>query len=47
MAHEASLRYHMSGNTTSKKMGPRGVLTNEEEGAICTYIEEMVDCGLP
>ena len=27
-------------------MGPKGVLTIEEETALCHYIEEMVDCGL-
>ena len=38
----------MSSKTTFRKIcTSRGVLTNIEEVALCTYIEKMADCGLP
>jgi hypothetical protein len=33
-------------NEKSKKMGPRGVLTKEEDVAMITWILTMEDCGL-
>ena len=42
-----SLRDHISGKTTSRKMGPAPTLTKEEEEALIHYLEEMVDLGHP
>ena len=42
-----SLRDHISGKTTSRKMGPAPTLTKEEEEALIHHLEEMVDLGHP
>ena len=42
----SSLKDHMNGKTRFKKMGPKSVLTAEEEIALYHYIEEMAKCGL-
>ena len=44
---KSSIRDHMNGRTKTRKMGPKGVLSEEEEIALCTYIEDMAECGLP
>ena len=42
-----SLRDHYEGRTTKRKIGPRTVLTEEEEKKLMEYIEIMVDWGHP
>ena len=42
-----SLRDHMSGRTTSKKMGPAPTLTTKEEGGLVKYLADMVEIGHP
>ena len=42
----SSIRDHMNGKTRSRKMDPKGVLTVEDETALCNYIEEMTNYGL-
>lgn len=32
-----SFSYHLNGRTKSKKMGPKGVLTKQEDEAIATW----------
>ena len=41
-----SLRDHISGKIRSKKMGPQGMLTEEEKSALYEYIEEVVNQGM-
>ena len=42
---KSSLRDHVIGKTRSRKMGPKGVLTDEEEFALCEFIQEMREIG--
>ena len=42
----SSLRDYMNGRTKSRNMGPRGIITKEEENVLCVYIEDIVDCRL-
>ncbi len=37
---------HLNGKTISRKMGPRGVLTEEEDVIIITWTLVMGECGL-
>ena len=41
------LRDHYLGITTSRKRGPQGVLTAEEEKALVVYLDEMIALGHP
>ena len=43
----SSLKDHMVGKTKSRKMGLLEVLSIAEEHALCVYIEDMAECGLP
>ena len=43
----SSLRDHLSGRTTSRKIGPKIVLIKQEEGMIITYIAKMLEIGQP
>ena len=43
----SSLRDHYLGITTSRKRGPQGVLTAEEEKALVVYLDEMIALGHP
>ena len=43
----SSLRDHYFGITTSRKRGPQGVLTAEEEKALVVYLDEMIALGHP
>ena len=43
----SSLRNHLSGKTKTRKIGPKIILTKQEEGMIITYIDEMLDIGQP
>jgi hypothetical protein len=42
----SSLSNHLNGKTRSKKMGPRRVLTNEEDSAMITWTLIMQECAL-
>ena len=42
-----SLRDHLSGRTTSRKVGAKTILTRKEEGFVIEYIDEMLDIGQP
>ena len=42
----SNLRDHIMGKTKSRKIGPKRVLTKEEELAFCDYIGDMTECGL-
>ena len=44
---KSSLRDHLSGRTTSRKIGAKTVLTKQEEGLIIEYMDEMVEIGHP
>ena len=44
---KSSLRDHLSGRTTSRKIGAKTVLTKQEKGLIIEYIDEMVEIGHP
>ena len=41
----SSLRDHLSGRTTSKKVGAKTILTKQEQGFVIEYIDEMLDIG--
>ena len=41
----SSLRDYLSGKTTTRKIGPKTILTRQEEGKIIEYIDEMLDVG--
>jgi hypothetical protein len=41
-----SLLSHISGRTITRKMGLQGVLTNEEDGTIATWVLNMQMVGL-
>ena len=43
---KSSIRDHIKRRTKSRKMGPKEVLSEEEEIALCTYIEDMAECRL-
>ena len=43
----SSLRDHYLGKTTSRKRGPQGVLTAEEEQALVGYLDKMIALGHP
>ena len=43
----SSLRDHLSGRTTSRKIGAKTVLTKQEKGLIIEYMDEMVEIGHP
>ena len=42
-----SLRDHMSGKKTSRKIGPPPILTKEEKEDLLHYLEDMVELGHP
>ena len=42
-----TLRDHYLGKRTSRKMGGKGVLSKEEDDALCKYILGMAEIGLP
>ncbi len=42
----SSISYHLNGKTISKKMGPRGVPTEEEDVAMIAWTLTMEKCGL-
>ena len=44
---KSSLRDRMSGKTKSRKMGPRSILSQEEERSLCEYVEDMAHLELP
>ena len=44
---KSSLRDHLSGKTTTKRIGPKTVLSKQEEGFVIEYIYEMLDVGQP
>ena len=44
---KSSLRDHYLGKRTSRKMGGKGVLTKEEDEALCKYVLDMAKVGLP
>jgi hypothetical protein len=37
---------HLNGETRSKKMGPRGVLIEEEDSIVIAWTLTMQECGL-
>jgi hypothetical protein len=41
-----SLFNHLNGETKSKKMGPRGVLIEEEDSIVIAWTLAMQECGL-
>ena len=43
----SSLRDHLSGRTTTRKIGARTILTNQEEQLLIQYIDEMLEVGQP
>ena len=44
---KSSLTEHMIGKTRIRKMGPKGVLLDEEHRSLCEYIEEMANSMVP
>jgi hypothetical protein len=42
----SSIFYHLNGKTKSKKMGPKGVPTEEEDVAVIAWTLTMEGCGL-
>ena len=42
-----TLRDHYLGKRTSRKMGDKGMLSKEEDDALCKYILDMVEIRLP
>ena len=44
---KSSLRDHYLGKRTSRKMGGKGVLTKEEDEALCKYVLDMAEVGFP
>ena len=43
----SSLRDHLSGRTTTRKIGAKTILTNEEEALLIQYIDDMLEVGQP
>ena len=43
----SSLRDHVVGRSRGRKMGPKTILTKDEEEKLCEYINVMVDWGHP
>jgi hypothetical protein len=41
-----SITNHLNGKTKSRKMGPRGVLTEEEDVVVIKWTLNMQECGL-
>ena len=44
---KSSLRDLFLGKRTSRKIGGKGILTKEEDEALCKYILDMAEVGLP
>ena len=44
---KSSLRDHYLGKRISRKIGGKGVLTKEEDEALCKYVLDMAEIGLP
>ena len=43
----SSLRDHLSGRTTTRKIGAKTILTNQEEQLLIQYIDEILEVGQP
>ena len=43
----SSLRDHLSGRTTTRKIGAKTTLTNQEEQLLIQYIDDMLEVGQP
>ena len=43
----SSLRDHLSGRTTTRKIGAKTILTNQEEELLIQYIDDMLEVGQP
>jgi hypothetical protein len=42
----SSIIDHLNGKTISRKMGPKGVLTKEEDVVVIKWTLDMQECGL-